>query len=950
MTAIAANTPSSSSTSAADALSRITRIAALALRASSAHLHLTASDCAIVHGDAAETTSSTPTLLAALRPLVAANGSEPLTSSDLRTDLRGGALPLDDSRGIAAYAGVALRIGDEVVGTLSICCTEPREWTSTDLELLREFADALTAELGREGERREREAAEAALRASEERYRTLVELSADGIFLESERGEILDCNESACRIFGYESRDEMIGLTIADLVPPDFAATLPEVITEDTGGVPVERQNRRKDGSIFPSEVATRLYEVGGERRLFAYVRDITRRKETETLLTIKTRILDAISRGSRLEDVLDLLARTIEEQFPHVRISILLLRDRRLWSVAGPSLPGSYTDALDGLEIGPNVGSCGSAAYLRKPVIVSDIETDPRWGRGRDAALAHGLRACWSQPILSGTGEVLGTFASYYDEVREPTPEEVRIVESMAGLAGIAIERTRAATALQESERRFRTLVERIEEVFLILDAAGTTRYISPASSRITGYTVEERIGKFALDLIHPDDLPTIRARYLDLLSNPGLAIRLEARLLHKDGSWRWISILGQNLLHDPHLRGIVVTYQDITEQRRLEEQLREAQKLEAVGRLAGGVAHDFNNLLNVIGGITHLIIGNTPEDDDLRKDLQEIITAVRQATSLTQQLLAFSRRQVLQPRVLDLDRIVDETSRMLRRVIGEDVQITTRLETNGFVLTDPGQISQVLMNLAVNARDAMPDGGTFTITTRTTELDQRTTSRLPYPVQPGTYHEIAMTDTGHGMDQETLARIFEPFFTTKEPGQGTGLGLPTVYGIVEQSGGFILVDSNPGQGTTFRIFLPSVPGEESSPDDAANPPVTARGETILVVEDEPAVRMVTRRILESRGYQVIEAGGGEEALHLAEIHRGRIDLVLTDVVMPGLSGAAMAERLRQRHPDLPIIYMSGYTDDQVIRHGVRQDQTHFLQKPFEAHELAEKVREVLG
>jgi PAS domain S-box-containing protein len=789
--------------------------------------------------------------------------------------------------------------------------------------------------------------AETALRASEERYRTLVELSTDGIFLESERGEILDCNEAACLIYGY-TRDELIGLTIADLVPGEFAATLPEIITEDTDGIPVERIGRRKDGSLISIEIATRLYEIAGERRLIAYVRDITHQKRAELLLTAKTRVMEAIGRGEPLNEVLTQLVLAMEEQLHHVRISILLLREGRLWSGAAPSLPPLFVQAMEGLEIGPGIGACGTAAFLGTAVVSRDLATDPNWENDRELPLAFGLRACWSLPILGNNDEVLGTFALYFDEPRAPTPDEIQLVERSVSLAEIAIARTRAATALKESERRFRALVESIQEVIVILDPDGMTRYVSPSLELITGYTMDERKGKSAFELIHPDDYDFVRARYQELLSIPGSRTRMEMRIQHKDGSWRRIDLLAQNLLHDPYVRGVVITYQDITERRRLEEQLRESQKLEAVGRLAGGVAHDFNNLLNIIGGIVHLTFLTLPEESPLREDLQEIIAAVEQGASLTQQLLAFSRRQVLQPRILELEHEILEIARMLRRVIGEDIELVTRLDSHGHIKADPGQMSQVLMNLAVNSRDAMPNGGTFTIETRDIELDDEARC-YPDPLQPGPFVEIAVRDTGAGMDEHTLPHIFEPFFTTKGPGKGTGLGLSTVYGIVKQSGGHICADSTPGVGTTFRILLPRVTPGQRPTTTPGTPVPNANGEIILLVEDAPAIRMVTRRILESNGYQVIEAPDAESALRLADEHQGHFDLVLTDIIMPGLSGTALAERLLERYPTLRILYMSGYTDGLAINDDLRQDHNHFLQKPFAPELLVRVVREVI-
>jgi PAS domain S-box-containing protein len=390
--------------------------------------------------------------------------------------------------------------------------------------------------------------------------------------------------------------------------------------------------------------------------------------------------------------------------------------------------------------------------------------------------------------------------------------PPERETQMTATTLSAPATRATCPQEALSAAEARYRRLVESIQEVILILDANGTSRYISPAFEQITGYTVAERTGRSAFDLIHPHDVAAVQASYHNLLAGPEARVRLETRVQHKNGSWRKIDMLGQNLLHDPHVRGLLITYQDVTEQRRLEDQLREAQKLEAVGRLAGGVAHDFNNLLNVIGGIAHQTFLNLPEESSIREDLQEISAAVQQATSLTQQLLAFSRRQILQPQVLNVDDEVRATSQILRRLLGDDVQLRTQLHSHGQVKVDPGQICQVLMNLTANARDAMPHGGTLTIATRDADLDETADHHHHHHLPPGPYVELLVRDTGRGMDETTLTHIFEPFFTTKETSQGTGLGLATVYGIVRQSGGHIWADSAPGEGTTFRIYLPRV------------------------------------------------------------------------------------------------------------------------------------------
>ncbi|HXF94697.1 MAG TPA: response regulator [Gemmatimonadales bacterium] len=381
----------------------------------------------------------------------------------------------------------------------------------------------------------------------------------------------------------------------------------------------------------------------------------------------------------------------------------------------------------------------------------------------------------------------------------------------------------------------------------------------------------------------------------------------------------------------------------------RELERQLQQAQKMEAIGRLAGGIAHDFNNLLTAIIGYADLLAENLADRPGASADLDEIRRAAERAADLTRRLLAFSRKQILEPRVVDLNALVTDFERMLRRLIGEDVELRLALAPElGLVRADPGQLEQVIMNLAVNARDAMPSGGKLAIETANVELDAAYAARH-VGVTPGRYVMLAVSDTGTGMDQATKARLFEPFFTTKPPGKGTGLGLSMVYGIVKQSGGNIWVYSEPGRGTTFKIYLPQVEAGEE-PEAAAGPIRDTRGtETVLVVEDAEPVRTLARRVLEERGYRVLEAQTAAEAQVAAELHRGPLDLILTDVVLPDLSGRELAERLTARWPALKVLYMSGYTDDSIVQHGVLEAGVAYLQKPFTPESLAAKVRGVL-
>jgi signal transduction histidine kinase len=425
------------------------------------------------------------------------------------------------------------------------------------------------------------------------------------------------------------------------------------------------------------------------------------------------------------------------------------------------------------------------------------------------------------------------------------------------------------------------------------------------------------------------------------------------ELRQLTRDGrevivASRWTLVRDEE--GRPKSRLVINT--DITEKKKLEAQLVQSQRLEAVGLLAGGMAHDFNNMLTVIIGSSEMALGRLRREEPAHELIQQVRKAGKRAAGLTRQLLAFSRKQVLAPVVLDLNALVGEVEKMLCRLIGEDVALATVLDPAlGRVKADPGQMEQVLMNLAVNARDAMPTGGRLTIQTRNVGPDPSDAGQHP-EVGPGPSVLLAVSDTGCGMDEETRARIFEPFFTTKEVGKGTGLGLATVYGIVRQSGGSIEVDSAPGRGTTFKIYLPRLAGEAAQAGGSElGPHALPRGTaTVLLVEDEEGVRSLGGLALRSAGYTVLEARDGEEALGVCQRHPGPIDLLVTDAVMPNLSGRQLAERVAPVRPGLKVLYMSGYTDDTVFRHGVREAEIAFLQKPFTPRVLVHKVHEVLG
>ncbi|HEX8845149.1 MAG TPA: PAS domain S-box protein [Pyrinomonadaceae bacterium] len=521
---------------------------------------------------------------------------------------------------------------------------------------------------------------------------------------------------------------------------------------------------------------------------------------------------------------------------------------------------------------------------------------------------------------------------------------------DSVLWIARDITERKRVERELHRSEERYRDLVENAHDLIYSHDLAGNYTSINKAVERVTGYTREEALKLNVSQLVAPEDSEKVRRMIARKLEGEPVT-SYEIEVVAKGGGRVKVEVNSSLILQDGIPVGVQGIARDVTERKELEGQLRQAQKMEAAGKLAGGVAHDFNNLLTVINGYSNLTLRRLTAEDPLRLNVEEIRKAGERAAGLTRQLLAFSRKQVLQPKVIDLNGVVREVEKMLRRLIGEDIELRAALGPGlGRVKADPGQIEQVLMNLAVNARDAMPRGGKLTIGTENVYLDEEYAAHHA-AVAPGHHVMLAVSDTGSGMDEETRARIFEPFFTTKEAGKGTGLGLSTVYGIVKQSGGHIWVYSEVGRGTTFKIYLPRVGEDAQEYRQTPEPAERFWGaETILLAEDDEMVRTMTHVILTERGYRVLAAANGTAALSVCEQAEGPIHLLLTDVVMPGMSGRELADRLARLRPEMKVLFMSGYTDDAIVHHGVLDEGVNFIQKPFTPDALARKVREVLG
>jgi two-component system cell cycle sensor histidine kinase/response regulator CckA len=693
------------------------------------------------------------------------------------------------------------------------------------------------------------------------------------------------------------------------------------------------------------------------------------RPESSEALPLLNEAVLGAIRAQAPLPKILEVLCEHVEKQYPDLLCSVLLLDadGKTLRHGAAPGLPKKYTDAIDGAQIGPCVGSCGTAAYRKQAVVVSDIATDPLWADYRHLALPHGLRACWSTPIASQNGKVLGTFAIYYREPRAPDAQHLQLITHSTHLAGIAIEHDRAKSELRAAEARYRTLVERLPAITYIaeLGAGGPWHFVSPQIETMLGFSPAEWLSDPMnwMNHIHPDDQEIALAAE-KLFQETHELFQAEYRVFARDGRLLWFrdeAVLlqtdGQGLL----MQGVMY---DITEHKRLEDQLRHSQKMEAVGQLAGGVAHDFNNLLMLIQAHNEHLRDRITADDPAHKDALAIENAVTRAASLTAQLLAFSRKQVLRPKVLDLNVVLADVARMLHRLIGKDIELkVVPAPSLGRVKADPGQIEQVILNLAVNSRDAMPHGGKLTIETHNVELDENDSRNLE-GAPPGKYVMLAVSDIGSGMDSETQAHMFEPFFTTKAPGKGTGLGLATVYGVVKQSDGWIWVDSEPGRGTTFKIHLPRVEEsrvEESETEEfpaqqqlaSKTAPTLASApkgtETVLVVEDQDGIRDIVRESLRRNGYTVLIAVDGNEALQMASTYTDPIHLLITDLVMPNIGGRELAQRLTPLRPQMKVLFMSGYSEHAALNIEDTDQSATVLQKPFSLDALVRNVRRVL-
>jgi PAS domain S-box-containing protein len=797
----------------------------------------------------------------------------------------------------------------------------------------------------------ERRRAEQAQREAEERFRSLFENATEGIFQTTTDGRYLSVNPALARMCGFASPAEMIA-TVEDLGREMYAdpnvRDVFKLLIEKYGSVKdFEYEVRRRDGAkIWISENAHVVRNPDGE--ILSYegtIEDITARKRAELERQVSFEIIHAVNVTDNLDDLLGLIHLALKKVLYAENCFIALYE-----SGTGKFHFPFFVDQFDQAPPPQRVGkSCTAHVYRTGQAMLIPQRTFDLLAEEGKVELVGTPSPAWLGVPLRTPAATIGVLVvQHYEDENAYTERDQEFLGSVGGQIALAIERKRSEERVRESEARLRVLVEQLPAVLWTVDR--NLRFTSALGAGFTRLKIkpDALLGTSLLDYFETSD-----QTFLPIAAHRR-AVAGEPMTFHvewKSGSYAChVEPLRDS---DGQVSGAICMSLDITDRKQLEEQLRQAQKMEAVGRLAGGIAHDFNNLLMVIQGYSDLLVERLPGADPLRRNAEQIQMASQRASSLTRQLLAFSRKQMLAPKILNVQGVVAEMEKILRRLIGEDIQLETSSAPDlGLVRADRSQIEQVILNLAVNARDAMPHGGRLTIETANVELDS-SYSHPPAVLSPGRYVMLAVTDNGCGMDAETQAHVFEPFFTTKEKGKGTGLGLATVYGVVKQSGGYVWVYSEPGRGTSFKIYLPRIE-ETAVPagrDGKSETQIPQRGsETILLVEDEKGVRELAREYLASSGYRVIEAEDGHTALELATMHVGQIHLLLTDVVMPGISGRELAERVSQIRPGIKIIYMSGYTDQAVVHHGILQNDAVLLQKPFTLMTLAGKLRELLA
>jgi PAS domain S-box-containing protein len=792
-------------------------------------------------------------------------------------------------------------------------------------------------------------AAEVSLPVEKAYFEQIIENAPEAISIVDQEIRILRINGEFTRLFGFTA-DEAAGKRLDLLiVPPDrYAETawIGECIKTESK-LSLETRRQRKDGSLVEVLLSSSPVTVNGKRvGAYASYRDITEQKRAEEL---NAALYAIAARSQSAEDLQQFFAaiHNIVGQLMNARNFYISLYDPQSQLLSFPY----FVDEEDPTPTPKPLGRGLTEYVLRsgEPLLATPAIFEELVRRGEVELIGASSLDWLGVPLKSGTICIGALVVQSYNENARFGERDREILKFVSQQLAAAIEHKRYEEALRRSEARSRSLI--LSAAFGICRCTLGGRFldVNPALITMLGHGSVEDLLKLDVRrevFVSPQELD----RLAEDCRRTGSLNGAEVQWRRKDGRVIIVRLSGCAATSTDEPEEVLeLIAEDITDRRQLEEQLRQAQKMDAVGRLAGGVAHDFNNLLMVINGYTEVLLEQLEKGSAMHHKVQSIQQAADRAATLTRQLLAFSRKQLLELKVIDVNSVIGDMERLLRPLIGENIELVTRLSTQtGHTRADAGQLEQVIMNLVVNAKDAMPEGGKLTVQSSDVTVGQDFSEHRF--IQAGRYAVISVADTGHGMDKETQSRIFEPFFTTKEKGKGTGLGLSTVYGIVKQSNGYVFAESEAGAGTTFYVYLPRVEESADELSPAKSQQNDAGGcETVLLVEDEESVRELVRLTLASRGYNVIEAENGECGLHVAEGFKEDIDILITDVMMPGIGGRELAKKLLLLRPDISVLFLSGYTEDAVVTQGATGPATAFLQKPFTLQNLAKKVREVL-
>src|SRR5882724_226978 len=784
---------------------------------------------------------------------------------------------------------------------------------------------------------------------SEAQSRGLLELTRELLAIVSANGEFLFVNKGFERVLGY-SPEELLGKSLIWLHPPSEAPKMHKKFAAIVAGEGAEATGRcslrAKSGQWrwFDVIAVNRLHDPDVRGILLSY-QDVTEFHRLEAQRMVLSNVVHALNETSNLDELLHKIHGALKKVV-YAENFFVALHDPKTDMFHFPF----FVDQFDPPPPPQKIARTCMAYIFRtgKSCLIPQSEFDRLAAEGEVELVGSASPAWLGVPLKTPQSTIGVLVVQHYQNENAYDQRDLEFLDSAGAHIALAIERVRTEAAVRKSESMFRLLFSHTPLPMWVFDTESLKfLQVNEAAVKQYGYG-EEEFRNLSVGAIRPDaDAPSFAA-HIEEWKQDG---RHQGHWQHKrkDGKCFEVDVISHKLEYAGRSVRLVVA-QDVSERLLLEGQLRQAQKMEAIGRLAGGVAHDFNNLLMVIKGHTELLLNVLPPADQVTRKVEQIDRSADRATALTRQLLAFSRMQVLQPRAMNLNSVVEEMGKLIPRLIGEDIELIVRSSAElGTIRADASQMEQVIMNLAVNSRDAMPKGGRFTIETSNVELDNLYRAAHPV-VQPGKYVLLAVSDTGIGMDAETQAHIFEPFFTTKEQGKGTGLGLATVYGVVKQSGGFIWVYSELGKGTTFKIYLPRVDEPAASIPIVHIPRSLARGtETVLLAEDEQDVREVAREFLESAGYTVLQAPGGEAALEIAATHAGAIDLLITDMVMPGISGQELARKMRSLRDSICVIYMSGYSEHAAGEAAKCDAAAAVLTKPFSRAVLLRTVRDIL-